>query len=119
MIGENVGEQLRVTLVATGIGGQQASRQQPKHLQIVRLAPTMVRSAVGSLRHASCNARNRGGRSSGSFGNAAVADTPCNCANLGMLKHPGIPAQTPAVHLFCCNTAARSPLCSVGAWFAG
>ena len=36
VVEENAGDQLRVTLVATGIGGQPATRQQPKHLQIVK-----------------------------------------------------------------------------------
>ena len=89
VIDENVGEQLRVTLVATGIGGQQASRQQPKHLQIVKTGTD--NGPVSEWDHYDTPAvmrTNRGGRSSGGFGSAAVADTPRNAPNLVMLDIP-------------------------------
>ncbi|RTL00328.1 MAG: cell division protein FtsZ, partial [Neisseriaceae bacterium] len=89
VIDENVGEELRVTLVATGIGGQQASRQQPKHLQIVKTGTD--NGPVSEWDHYDTPAvmrTNRGGRSSGGFGSAAVADTPRNAPNLEMLDIP-------------------------------
>ena len=89
VVEENAGEQLRVTLVATGIGGQPATRQQPKHLQIVKTGTDNGPVSEWDLYDTPAVMRtNRGGRSSAGFGNAAVAETPRGAPNLEMLDIP-------------------------------
>ena len=89
VVEENAGDQLRVTLVATGIGGQPATRQQPKHLQIVKTGTDNGPVSEWDLYDTPAVMRtNRGGRSSAGFGNAAVAETPRGAPNLEMLDIP-------------------------------
>ncbi len=47
VLDDNMGESLRVTMVATGLGNP-VSRQQPKHMQIIRTGTDDVGMAVGS-----------------------------------------------------------------------
>ncbi len=86
---EDMGEHLRVTLVATGIGAQPATRQQPKHLQIVKTGTDNGPVSEWDMYDTPAVMRtNRGARNSGGFGSAAVADTPRNAPNLEMLDIP-------------------------------
>lgn len=89
VIDENAGDQLRVTLVATGIGGQPATRQQPKHLQIVKTGTDNGPVSEWDLYDTPAVMRtNRGGRSNAGFGSAAVSETPRGAPNLEMLDIP-------------------------------